>query len=282
MSLSPLTTRSLLLPPVLKGPRRMRVTLVAILALVVVALTSAATGEQAGTVVRSELAGQPARLALPTGGESKGVVIWFHGQGGDVDAHADNPFLTTLHRDGYAIASSSFHLKSWGNPASTDDTRRLQDWAEKMADAPVVLWVAGSMGGSVSLNAMLHGVRPPPCWYGVHPAISLGDMDTVPGAPKNILRAYQGQPPVSRDPIQNVDRLPDDVRYRVVASPEDPLVDYEENVTPLVTGLEDRGAEITSLPVTGDHEDPSHWNAQDLLAFAESCSPGGSTRSAHE
>ena len=234
----------------------MRVTLIAILALVVLALTTGASGEQAGSVVRGDLNGQPARLALPTGQEAKGVVIWFHGQGGDVDAHADNPFLTTLHRDGYAIASSSFHLKSWGNPASTQDTRALVAWAEKLAGAPVVLWVAGSMGGSVSLNAMLHGVEPPPCWYGVHPAISLDDMDSVPGAPKNIKRAYRGDPPTSRDPVRNVDRLPSDVRYRVVASPQDPLVDYEENVTPLVTGLEDRGAEITSLPVTGEPRGP--------------------------
>ncbi len=256
----------------------MRVTLIAILAMVVVALTAASSGEQAGTIVRSELNGQPARLALPTGHEAKGVVIWFHGQGGDVDAHADNPFLTTLHRDGYAIASSSFHLKSWGNPASTEDTRALVEWAERLADAPVVLWVAGSMGGSVSLNAMLHGVDPPPCWYGVHPAISLDDMDSVPGAPKNILRAYGGRPPTDRDPIRNVSRLPQDVRYRVVASPQDPLVDYDENVTPLVSGLKTRGAEVTSLPVTGDHEDPSHWNAQDLLDFAEACAGEGDTR----
>lgn len=260
----------------------MRVTLVAILALVVVGLTAGGSGEQAGTVVRSELNGQPARLALPTGQDPKGVVIWFHGQGGDVDAHADNPFLTTLHRDGYAIASSSFHLKSWGNPASTDDTRALVAWAEKVADVPVVLWVAGSMGGSVSLNAMLHGVEPPPCWYGVHPAISLDDMDTVPGAPRNIRKAYGGSPPSDRDPIQNVASLPSDVRYRVVASPEDPLVDYNENVTPLVAGLELRGAEVSSLPVTGGHEDPSHWNAKDLLDFAESCTPGGDTRSASD
>jgi hypothetical protein len=250
----------------------MRVSLVAVLALVVIALTTGASGEQAGTVVRSELAGQPARLALPTGQNPKGVVVWFHGQGGDVDAHADNPFLTTLHRDGYAIASSSFHLKSWGNPASTADTRRLVEWAEGIAGVPVVLWVAGSMGGSVSLNAMLHGVEPPPCWYGVHPAISLSDMGTVPGALKNIQKAYGGDPPASRDPVRNVDQLPREVRYRVVASPQDPLVGYEDNVTPLVTGLEERGAEVTSLPVTGNHEDPSHWNAQDLLAFAESCS----------
>ena len=67
-----------------------------------------------------------------------------------------------------------------------------------------------------------------------------------------------------------------------MASPEDPLVDYDENVTPLVSGLETRGAEVSSLPVTGDHEDPSHWNAQDLLDFAESCSGDGDTRSAAE
>jgi hypothetical protein len=258
----------------------MRLTLIAVLALVVVGLTAGGSGEQAGTVIRSELNGQPARLALPTGHDPKGVVIWFHGQGGDVDAHADNPFLTTLHREGYAIASSSFHLKSWGNEASTEDTRALVEWSEKMAGVPVVLWVAGSMGGSVSLNAMLHGVQPPPCWYGVHPAISLGDMDSVPGGVKNIAKAYGGAPPTSRDPIQNISRLPDDVRYRVVASPEDPLVVYDENVTPLVTGLESRGIEVTNLPVTGDHEDPSHWNAQDLLEFADSCLPGADTRSA--
>ncbi|MCR6033405.1 hypothetical protein GGQ22_18490 [Nocardioides sp. zg-579] len=237
-------------------------------------LSTGANGGERGegpTTIRSTLAGQSVRLSLP-GPEPKGVVVWFHGQGGNVNDRVDGPWLDALRRDGWAVASSEFHSQSWGNAASTKDTRLLQEWAEKQAGAEVRLWVSGSMGASIALNALTHGVQAPPCWYGVKPALDLTRMDQVPGGPGYIRRAYGGGPvPADRNPIDNVDRLPTETRYRVVSSKQDEWVAYDENTQPLVEQLRSRGADITLLDVKGGHADPSHWNARDLVAYADSC-----------
>jgi hypothetical protein len=255
----------------------------AVVALVVVAVgsTSVSTGERDGTVVRGNLAGQAVRLSLPSGvGEPKGIALWFHGQGGGADHRVDSPWLEALRRDGWAIASSDFHSTSWGNEASTDDTSRLVEWAEEQTGLEVEMWVAGSMGGAVSLNALNFGVRPPPCWYGVKPAISLTQMDFVPGGRRFIASAYGGAVPTERDPVRNLASLPPDTRYRVVASKDDHWVLYDQNSEPLIRSLTDLGAEVSLLPARGLHEDPSHWNAPDLVSFADTCVDGDTTLAA--
>ena len=260
----------------------MRTALLAILVVVTSLLTTAPTGEQAGKVVRSSLNGEAARLTLPTGaGKPKGLVIWFHGQGGNVNDRIDGPFLSALSRDGFAVASSDFHLQSWGNEASTDDTIRLIKWAEGQVDVPVSLWVSGSMGGAISLNALNHGAAAPACWYGVKPAISLNHMEAVPTGTRYISLAFDGTVPDDRNPVQNFDSLPSDVRYRVVASPGDHWVPIDQNGGALVSSLDKRGVEVSYLAATGEHEDPSHWNAADLVDFADSC-VGDASRSASD
>ena len=250
----------------------MRVAVVAVLTLLVSLLTGAPTGEQAASVVRSELEGQPARLTLPTGDDPpKGLVVWFHGQGGSVNDRVDGAFLRALTRDGYAIASSSFHYQSWGNEASTDDTERLTSWAEEQVGVPVTLWVSGSMGASIALNALVHDVTPPSCWYAVKPAISLNRMDAVPTGNKYIALAYDGAVPADRNPVRNLDALPPDVRYRVVASPDDTWVPINENGGALVSRLDARGVDVSYVVASGPHEDPSHWDSGDLVDFARSC-----------
>jgi hypothetical protein len=255
-----------------RGWAPLKASLVLVGALLLVFVTTAASGEHPNETVRSSLAGESVRLSLPGGGaEPKGLVIWFHGQGGNVNDRVDGPWLDALRRDGWAIASSEFHDQSWGNPASTSDADRLVAWAEKMTGVPVRLWVSGSMGGSIALNAMTHGVPAPPCWYGVKPAISLKQMDHVPGGPAYIRDAFHGEVPADRNPVQNIDRLPADTRYRIVSSRQDQWVMYDENTRPLVRKLSARGADVSLLTVNGLHDDPSHFNASDLVDYADSC-----------
>lgn len=228
-------------------------------------------GEKGPTTIRSTLAGQSVRLSMPSP-EPKGLVIWFHGQGGNVNDRVDGPWLDALRRDGWAVASSEFHSQSWGNPASTKDTRLLVKWAEKQAGVPARVWVSGSMGASIALNAMTHGVKAPTCWYGVKPALDLTRMQDVPGGPGYIRKAYGGGPvPGDRNPIANVGRLPAETRYRVVSSKQDEWVAYDDNTRPLVDQLRARGADVSLLDVKGGHADPSHWNARDLVSYAASC-----------
>lgn len=250
----------------------MRSAFVIALALVAVLLTTGSTGQPPSETLRGSLAGEEVRLTTPGEGiEPKGLVVWFHGQGGNVNDRIDGPWLDALRREGYAIASSNFHAQSWGNPASTRDAELLVDWAEEKTGLPVTLWVSGSMGGSVSLNALIHGVKAPNCWYGVKPAIALTEMDEVPGGPGFIYKAFAGQVPPDRNPVANVGSLPVSVRYRIVASRGDQWVIFKENAGPLSSGLRERGADVTQLIVEGFHDDPSHFNARDLVAYADSC-----------
>lgn len=225
-----------------------------------------------GTTVRGRVDGQRVRVTIPAGPEQpRGLVVWFHGQGGDVDAKADGRFLGALVGAGYAVASSDFHAESWGNSASTRDTAALTAWATEQVAAPLTLWVSGSMGGATSLNALVHGVEPPPCWYGVKPAIALTEMDAVPTATRYIRQAYDGPVPVERNPVRNIADLPRDVRYRVVASPDDTWVPLRPNGGALLSRLDARGVDVSYRLVRGPHSDPSHWDGEDLVAFADSC-----------
>ncbi|MCW2815808.1 MAG: Alpha/beta hydrolase family protein [Nocardioides sp.] len=253
-----------------------RVLVVAVLATLLVGATSGASGEKAGGVIRGELEGQQVRVSLPTGdAEPRGLAIYFHGQGNGVDDRADGAWLGALLRSGWAVAASAFHDESWGNEASTRDVELLTEWAEDQTGVETSLWVSGSMGGAVSLNAMVHGAEPPQCWYGVKPAIALTEMDRVVGARRFIAEAYGGPVPDDRNPVRNMDQLPEDVRYRVVASPEDELVGLRDNAGALISQLTGRGFDITYHLVVGPHEDPSHFDPIDLEQFGDYCLDDG-------
>ena len=243
------------------------------LAIILVLATATATAEApTGSVIYGRVKAQDVRLSMPPTHDPKGIAIYFHGQNGGVDNRMDEPWLQSLVRSGWIVASSDFHTDSWGNEASTDDTENLIAWAEDQTDGqPIRLYVSGSMGASVSLNAMTHGSSAPPCWYGVKPAVDLTAMDNVPGADRIIHEAFGGEPPYDRNPVNTIDQMPTQTRYRMVTSPEDTWVRLSENAGRLADGLEARGADVSILTVHGTHDDPSHFDAEDLVTFAESC-----------
>ena len=258
--------------PVLGRVFRLR-PLAPVIAVCLVFATATATAEApTGSVIYGRVKAQDVRLSMPPTKHPKGIAIYFHGQNGGVDNRMDEPWLLSLVRAGWVVASSDFHTDSWGNEASTEDTVNLIDWAEKQThDLPIRLYLSGSMGGTVSLNAMTHVGLTPPCWYGLKPAVDLTKMQNVPGGPRIISEAYGGAVPFDRNPINTIDQLPTGTRYRMVTSPEDTWVRESENTGPLAAGLQARGADASILHVHGTHDDPSHFDNDDLLAFAASC-----------
>ncbi len=244
-----------------------------VFAILMVLGTATATAEApTGEVIRSTLKAQDVRLSIPPTTDPKGVAIFFHGQTGGVDNRMDEPWLQGLVRSGWIVASSDFHTASWGNELSTEDTALLAEWAEKETGEPVRLFISGSMGATVSLNAMTHGVEAPACWYGVKPAVDPTKMKAVPGARRLIKEAFNGEPvPPERIPVLNTDKFSTDTRYRLVASVNDEWVRFDENAGLLAERLEERGAEVSILSVTGTHDDPLHFNVGDLVDFAATC-----------
>jgi hypothetical protein len=244
-----------------------------LLAVLLVLATATATADApTGSVIYGRLKAQDVRLSMPPTDEPRGIAIYFHGQNGGVDNRMDEPWLQALVRAGWVVASSDFHTASWGNEASTSDTTNLIAWAEQLTDdLPVRLYVSGSMGGTVSLNAMTHAGLAPPCWYGVKPAVDLTKMQHVPGAVRIIRAAFGGDVPADRNPVNTIDRLPTTTRYRMVTSPADTWVVESQNTDRLAAGLEARGAEVSVLEAHGTHDDPSHFDVGDLLDFAAGC-----------
>jgi hypothetical protein len=262
------------------GLRPVAVVLAVVAAVLLTAVTAGSTGERPGSVVYGNLDAQDVRLSIPATDHPKGVAVWFHGQTGGVDNRMDEPWLQSLVRSGWIVASSDFHTASWGNEASTTDTELLIDWAEKQTGEPVRLFVSGSMGATVSLNAMTHGVAAPACWYGVKPAIDVTKMDNVPGADRIISDAFAGEPvPSDRNPATSMSKLPLDTRYRMVASYGDPWVVRDENTDKLMRNIENRGGQVSVLTVTGIHDDPSHFDNNDLVDFADTCAQGAQSAS---
>jgi hypothetical protein len=258
--------------PVLGRIFRFRPLAPLIAVLLVFATTTATAEAPTGSVIYGRVKAQDVRLSMPPTHHPKGMAIYFHGQNGGVDNRMDEPWLQALVRAGWAVASSDFHTDSWGNAASTDDTTNLIAWAEQQThNMPIKLYVSGSMGGTVSLNAMTHAGLVPPCWYGVKPAVDLTKMQNVPGAMRIIREAFGGAVPSDRNPVNTISQMPTATRYRMVTSPQDTWVRESENTGLLAAGLEARGADVSVLQVHGTHDDPSHFDVDDLLAFAGSC-----------
>jgi hypothetical protein len=276
--------------PVLGRVLRLRPIAIVAAVILVLATATATADAPTGSVIYGRVKAQDVRLSMPPTAHPKGIAVFFHGQNGGVDNRMDEPWLQSLVRAGWVVASSDFHTDSWGNQASTEDTENLISWAEDQTDdLPIRMYVSGSMGGSVSLNAMVHGTDPaPPCWYGVKPAVDLTKMGNVPGANRIIKEAYAGDVPFDRNPVNTINDLPTKTRYRFVTSPEDTWVKESENTTRMVAGLESMGAEVSVFVVHGTHDDPSHFDNEDLLAFAKTCedavpaTDGGDTANASE
>lgn len=245
----------------------------AVLAFLLVLLTTGASGEHPAEQVRGTLDGQKVRANLPPTTKPKGVALYFHGQGSNYNHKMDSSWLDALRRDGWVVASSMFHRENWGNPVSTADTMALWDWAEEQGGGEVKLYIGASMGGTTSLNALLHADRTAPCWYGVKPAVDMATMDNVPGANRYISQAYGGRPyPRDRNPIDSAYKLArTGTQFRFVASPRDPYVPFELNTQAMVDRLTEFGGDVSLRVVDGPHDDPSHYSAHDIVAFANAC-----------
>jgi alpha/beta superfamily hydrolase len=278
MSVSDLMTR-VRTHPILGRVFRFRPIAIVAGVLIVLATATATADAPTGSIIYGRVKAQDVRLSMPPTEHPKGIAIFFHGQNGGVDNRMDDPWLQSLVSAGWVVASSDFHTDSWGNEASTEDTENLIAWAEEQTDdLPIRMYVSGSMGGSVSLNAMIHGTDPePPCWYGVKPAIDLTKMTNVPGATRIIKEAYAGAVPFDRNPINTMDELPTSTRYRFVTSPEDTWVTEADNTAKISAALQARGADVSVFVVHGTHDDPSHFDNEDLLAFAKTCEDAAPT-----
>lgn len=223
--------------------------------------------------LRGTLNGQRVRLLWNPEAETVGIAIWSHGQDGDVDSRVDTPWFRNIIEDGWAVASSDLHGRNWGSAAAIQDLADLHAWSQQRIPADRTMFVAGSMGGLSTLNAMRLGAVPAHCWYGTMPVVDIDAAAvTVPSAKAQIPAAHGvgGVPDELRIPL-NVPPLPEAL-YHARSSPEDTIVPQAQNTAVLAQLLGDR---LTQSAAVGEHGDVSHFDAADLAAFADRCEVQG-------
>lgn len=230
-------------------------------------LPANADGER---TIMARLNGQTVRIDLPTGGVPAGTALWFHGQGGDANGRMNSSWLNSIRAKGWAIASSDYHRNAWGNAAAVQDTKELMAWAQEKSGQPVRLFIAASMGSTTSLNTLIDGASPS-CWYGVDPVVDLSAVGSVQNSAKQIAEAYAGALVSSGNPAAHLAALPKSTQYRIVASPGDTMVPAASNANSLEAYLTTAGFTVSSMTVSGEHGDASHFNGRDLAAFAVGC-----------
>ncbi|MCZ1070823.1 hypothetical protein [Rhodococcus sp. A5(2022)] len=217
--------------------------------------------------IRGQIDGQNVRVDLPTAGTLQGLAVWFHGQSGTVDTRMNEDWLNALRAQGWAVASGDLGGDAWGNQDAITAASALTEWATDQAGVPVRLLVAGSMGALTSLNALTHGAIAADCWYGTMPVLDQSTVGNVPESSDQLRKAFGGSIPGEFTPAES--SLPP-LRYRVLASPEDTWVPKTSNAD-LLADLVPETANVTTLEVSGEHGDPSHFDADDLAAFAGEC-----------
>lgn len=219
---------------------------------------------------RTVINGQNVRLDLPTSGTVEGLALWFPGQGSNVDDRMDESWLNSIRAQGWAIASSDYHGNAWGNASAVQDAKDLIAWAQVQSGRPAGLFVSASMGSTTSLNALREGVAPF-CWYGTHPVVDLGTVNALPNSAVQIASAYSYRSTEAGNPVVHLATLPFNTKYRIIASAGDTLVPPTLNGDTLELYLASRGYDVSSMTVSGDHGDASHFNDEDLATFAKGC-----------
>lgn len=218
--------------------------------------------------------GQDAVLVSPEARTQK-VVVYTHGSGETVENlfrdPKKQPIFNALLGAGYAIAATDAHGDNWGSGASVDDNLAL---VAELRDRGLkdVYVLALSMGGFDGL-ALLDRV-PVKAWAGIFPACDLRsvyDLGLYPGqiraayrrSAKRLADAIAARSPIAFDP-------PDGVPMRFWASPADRVIPKRENTDACAALARERGAKVEVTTTTGDHGDPSDYDAAGVLRLFDS------------
>ena len=219
--------------------------------------------------------GQPAVVITPTE-QTQRVVVYTHGSGERVGNMFHDPkkepIFNTLLGAGYAIAATDAHGDNWGSGASVDDNLAL---VAELRDRGLrdVYVLALSMGGFDGL-ALVDRVAVK-AWAGIFPACDLASVYALGLYRGQIRAAYDrtgrrlGDAIARRSPIDfagRVQRLP----MRFWASPADRVIPKHENTDACAALARRGGARVEVTTTTGDHGDPSNYDAAGVLALFDS------------
>lgn len=213
-------------------------------------------------------------LFVPTKKTQK-VVVYTHGSGERVENifrdPKKEPVFNTLLNAGYAVATTDAHGDNWGSAASERDQLALVRALRERGLGDVYV-LALSMGGLNGL-ALLDDV-PVKAWAGIFPACDLRSVYDLGLYPGQIRAAYDRTGPRLGDAIARRSPVefdpPDGLPMRFWASPDDRVIPKRENTDRCAALARERGARVEVTTTTGDHGDPSNYDARAVLRLFDS------------
>ena len=231
-------------------------------------------GRADAKIERFTVRGQPAVLFVPTEKTPK-VVVYTHGSGERVENifrdPKKEPVFNTLLNAGYAVATTDAHGDNWGSAASERDQLALVRALRRRGLGEVYV-LALSMGGFNGL-ALLDDV-PVKAWAGIFPACDLRSVYELGLYPGQIRTAYDRTGPRLGDAMARRSPVgfdpPDGLPMRFWASPDDRVIPKRENTDRCAALARERGARVEVTTTTGDHGDPSNYDAGAVLRLFES------------
>jgi hypothetical protein len=232
--------------------------------------------------------GQDIRLLVSNNTPVSGsypLVIYFHDHGDDETEVGDTAdarigVIRALLAHGYIVASTNAHSDSgadaWGNDDCLADYEHLYDYCTGEYNISRVMALAEGTGGIAGLLSVAGGAIPFTGWCGIAPACDLDDMATLDWLseietaygityPPSWETATAGHNPVALDG----DLFP--LRMRFYASNSDVPIDRPSNTDVMHDVVAAYAIEHEVVACTGTHDDPSHFDPLDVVAFFERC-----------
>lgn len=213
------------------------------------------------------------------------ALVLFHGFGGNETNFALARYQAvrdTILDDGrFLVVQSNGQGKNCGNDAGSADYLAALDYAQRTFNVTDVITMGESMGGLLAALATVDNDWPtiagvtgfsPVCDLEEFFAHSTDFADAIQAA-YSFTGAYDDVATDGHDPVHDfiATEYPTTTRWRLYASPGDPIVPKVDHSDALVTLVTGRAPEALVVPCTGGHLSSDHFRPDDLMWFFERC-----------
>jgi hypothetical protein len=213
-------------------------------------------------------------------------IVYNHGFGqtiASITANApQNLFVQSLAGAGFVVVASEYrNLACWGNEQCAEDVANVQSlWHSQLNLWPRPFVIGESMGGIVTWNAISHGTLNPLAVVGIYPVCNLAAIYENSVLAPTIQTAYGftsrlGYAAATRgfDPILISPSTFTGFPIVMWSSYSDQVVVRSQNEDPFADAITGAGGSVRIHTSTGNHGDPSNFDAPAVVALFSSIHP---------
>lgn len=208
----------------------------------------------------------PSTIVLHPDHPNGRVVLYLHGAGEDAQSLRTDPekagIVRALLAHGYTLASATAGGRSWGDGQGVAAYRHLLSAVEHDQRVTGVYILAQSMGGLAGLR--LSNVPKLRAWAGIYPVCDLASVYRLGTYAREIRAAYG---PGLSAALHRSPRFDRGVPVILWASRSDTVVPKTSNADWCARAARQAGGQVREITTTGDHGDPSNFQAQRLVRF---------------